>query len=192
MKKRILQLIPAVTLGAAFAALPGRVMASDGTITFTGSIDTSTCTISTTGTGGSFTVALPKVSSQVLRATGQTAGDTAFTIRLTGCSDIAGNVSTNFETGTAVDQASGRLNNTATAGGATNVQIQLLNASDASAIVVGAPVASQNSHGTALASDGATPPTGNATLSYIARYYATGVSTAGSVASQVTYSLILP
>jgi major type 1 subunit fimbrin (pilin) len=192
MKKSTMQLIPAVTLGAAFAALPGHALASDGTITFTGSIDASTCTISTTGTGGSFTVALPKVSSGVLSATGQTAGDTAFTIRLTGCSDIAGNVSTNFETGVAVDQASGRLNNTAATGGATNVQIQLLNANDSTPIVIGGAPGSQNSHEVPLASDGATPPAGNATLSYIARYYATGVSTAGAVASQVTYSLILP
>jgi major type 1 subunit fimbrin (pilin) len=184
--------ISAFAVGATLAALSGHALASDGTITFTGSIDASTCTVVTTGTGGSFTVALPQVSSSTLAAAGETAGTTAFTIKLTGCSDIAGNVSTNFEAGTAIDVATGRLKNTTVAGGATNVQIQLLNGNDGSPIVVGSPAASQNSHGVALTSDGATPPKGSATLNYFARYYATGASTAGSVASLVTYSMILP
>jgi major type 1 subunit fimbrin (pilin) len=192
MKTQFSRSISAFAVGATLAALSGHALASDGTITFTGSVDASTCTVVTTGTGGSFTVALPQVSSGTLAAVGKTAGDTAFTIKLTGCSDIAGNVSTNFEAGTATDLSTGRLNNTTLAGGATNVQIQLLNATNGSPIVVGSPGASQNSQSVALTSDGATPPTGIATLNYFARYYATGASTAGSVSSLVTYSMILP
>jgi major type 1 subunit fimbrin (pilin) len=179
-------------LGAALIVLSAQASAADGTITFEGSIDASSCTINATGTRASFTVQLPKVGVNALAAAAQTAGDTPFSIRLSGCSDIAGNVSTNFEAGTAVDTATGRLNNTATIGGAKNVQLQLLNASDGSAIVIGAPTASQNSHGVALAPEAAESSVGVATLNYFARYYATGAATAGSVSSLVTYSLIFP
>jgi major type 1 subunit fimbrin (pilin) len=192
MKMQFIRSVSALAVGAALVAMAGQASASDGTITFTGSVDASTCTITTSGTAGSFTVPLPKVSAAALDTVAETAGDTAFSIRLAGCSDTAGNISTNFEAGAAVDSATGRLNNTATTSPALRVQLQLLNASNGSPIVVGAPVASQNSLGVALASDGAPTPAGVGTLNYIARYYATGVATAGAVASQVTYSLVLP
>jgi major type 1 subunit fimbrin (pilin) len=191
MKTQFIRSIAALAVGAALVGMAGQASASDGTITFTGSVDASTCTINTTGTAGSFTVTLPKVSAKVLGAAAETAGDTAFSIQLTGCSDTVGNISTNFEAGSAVDVATGRLNNTAITTPATSVQLQLLNA-NGSPIIVGAPVASQNSLGVALASDGAPTPAGVGTLNYVARYYATGAATAGAVASQVTYSLVLP
>jgi major type 1 subunit fimbrin (pilin) len=189
MKKTFSPSILTLAAGAVLLALSGHAAASDGTISFTGSIDASTCTISTSGSGGNFTVALPKISTRTLDGSGDTAGDTAFEIRLSGCTDVSGNVATHFEAGTAVDLASGRLRNTATSGAANNVQIQLLNASNGSAISVGSPFASQNSLGTALTASGTT---GTATLRYFARYYATGAATAGAVASQVTYSMVLP
>jgi major type 1 subunit fimbrin (pilin) len=192
MKMQFVRSISALAVGAALVAMTGQASASDGAITFTGSVDASTCTISTSGTAGSFTVPLPKVSVAALDTVAETAGDTAFSIRLTGCSDTVGSISTNFEAGSAVDAATGRLNNTAATTPATNVQLQLVNASNNSPIVVGAPVASQNSLGVALASDGAPTPAGVGTLNYIARYYATGAATAGAVGSQVTYSLVLP
>jgi major type 1 subunit fimbrin (pilin) len=188
MKTNYFASVSAVVVGAALIVMSGQAAASDGTISFTGSIDASTCTITTSGASGSFSVPLPKVSTQALKATGNTAGDTAFEIKLTGCSDVTGNISTNFEAGTAVDVPSGRLKNTAV-GGASNVQIQLLNASNGSPILAGNPIASQNSLGSALTASGAT---GTATLKYFARYWATGVATSGGVASQVTYSLVFP
>jgi major type 1 subunit fimbrin (pilin) len=191
MKIQSIRVLSAFAIGATLAALSGSALASDGTITFTGSIDSSTCTVTSSGGGASFTVGLPQVSSKTLATAGETAGDTVFTLKLSGCSDVVGNVSTNFEAGTAVDVVTGRLKNTSVAG-ATNVQIQLLNADDGSAIVVGGAAASQNSHGVAIASDGGTPEAGIATLNYFARYYATGISTAGAVSSLVTYSMILP
>ncbi|CAB3785063.1 fimbrial protein [Pararobbsia alpina] len=187
MKKNYYHSISARALGAALVILSGHAVASDGTISFTGSIDASTCTIST-GTSGSFSVPLPTVTAQTLSAVGNTAGMTAFEIKLTGCSDTSGNVKTDFQAGSAVDMASGRLKNTKS-GGATNVQIELLNASDLSQILVGKPIGSQNSASTALTTSGTT---GTATLKYFARYYATGKTTSGDVASQVTYSVILP
>lgn len=192
MKEKVIRSTLALALNAGLIAMAGHASASDGTITFNGAIDASTCTISTGSTSGSFTVPLTKVSNKTLNSTGNTAGDTAFSIKLTGCSDVVGSVSTNFEAGSAVDPATGRLNNTAASGAASNVQIQLLNASNASPILVGYPIASQNSLGVALSSEGGTPAKGSATLNYIARYYATGATTAGAVASQVTYSLVFP
>jgi major type 1 subunit fimbrin (pilin) len=182
----------ALVLSAALIAAAGEASASDGTISFNGSIDASTCTITTGSTSGTFTVLLPKVGANALGATASTAGDTAFSIALTGCSDVTGNIATNFEAGSAVDVATGRLKNTATTGGATNVEIQLLNGSNGTPILVGSPIASQNSLGVALVSDGETEPAGTATLNYIARYYATGAATAGNVTSLVTYSLVFP
>jgi major type 1 subunit fimbrin (pilin) len=192
MKIKSPRSIFACGFGATLIILSAQAWAADGTITFEGSIDASSCTIEATGGGASFTVQLPQVGAQALSAAAQTAGDTPFSIRLSGCSDVAGIVWTNFEAGTAVDTATGRLNNTATIAGADNVQIQLLNASDGSPIVVGAPPTSQNSHGIALVPDADVATEGVATLNYFARYYATGVATAGSVSSIVTYSLILP
>jgi major type 1 subunit fimbrin (pilin) len=188
MKNHIFVSTSTLAVGAALIIMSGHAFASDGTISFTGSVDASTCTIATSGVAGSFTIPLPKVSVQALKAAGNTAGDTPFEIRLTGCSDVTGNIATNFEAGTAVDLASGRLNNT-TVGGAGKVQIQLLNAGNGSAILVGNPMASQNSVGAALTGSGSA---GTATLRYFARYYATGVATSGAVASQVTYSLVFP
>jgi major type 1 subunit fimbrin (pilin) len=191
MKMTFIRSVSTFALGATLGVLSASAVASDGTITFTGSIDSSTCTVTSSAGAASFTVGLPQVSTKVLAAAGETAGDTSFSLKLSGCSDIVGNVSTNFEAGTAVDLASGRLNNTA-AGGATNVQIQLLNGDDGSAIVAGGAAASQNSHSVAMTSDGGTPEAGVATLNYFARYFATGISTAGAVSSLVTYSMILP
>ena len=178
----------ASVVGAALLVIGGHATASDGTISFLGSIDASTCTITTAGTSGSFVVLLPKVSTQALKTEGSTGGDTAFEIKLTGCSDVSGNIMTNFEAGTNVDMPSGRLNNSAPSG-AKKIQIQLLNATNASAILVGHPIASQNSLGAALTANG---DKGVATLRYLARYYATGVSTPGTVTSQVTYTLVFP
>jgi major type 1 subunit fimbrin (pilin) len=191
MKKHFSRSISVLAVGVALVVLSGHAMASDGTISFTGSVDASTCTISTSGTAGSFSVLLPKISTQTLNASGKTGGDTAFEIRLTGCSDLSGSIQSNFEASTGVDVPSGRLINTA-ASGASNIQIQLLNASNGTPILAGNALASQNSLGATLTSSGGTGATGSATLRYFARYYATGAATAGPVTSQVTYSLVFP
>lgn len=156
--------------------------ASDGTITFNGSITAQTCTINGNGSGSNnFTVTLPKVSTSALPAAGKVAGATPFTVALTACTPASGNVHTYFEPGPTVDTATGNL--VLNTGGATNVEIGLLN-SDFSTIKVGAADASQNSKSVAISSAGA------ATLAYYAQYVATGAATAGAATSSVTYSLI--
>jgi major type 1 subunit fimbrin (pilin) len=165
---------------AALAALPLASHASDGTITFKGAITSQTCTISGGGQGNNFSVTLPTLSTSSLTADGATAGSTPFTITLTNCTPNSGNVSTYFETGATVDIKSGQLANAQ--GTATNVEVRLLN-SDQSQIVLGQAQANQNSHSGTISA-------GSATLNYSAEYAATGgAATAGSVLTDVTYSM---
>ncbi|MGS4678237.1 fimbrial protein [Enterobacter soli] len=169
-------------MGAAFAVTG--VQASTGTINFTGTVSAQTCAASVGGTAApaAATVALPAVQANSLSAAAATAGRTAFQISLTGCAAAnpagAGTVKALFENGAGVD-SNGRLANT---GSANNVVLQLLDGTTNA--VINAGNASQNTGGYVNISAGA------ATLPYSVQYYATGVATAGNVASSVTYSLI--
>lgn len=171
-----------VLAGLAFASQ--QAFAADGTITFTGQIYANTCTINGNGSGsGNFSVTLPSaVSSTQLDVAGKTAGRTAFQIALTNC-PAAANVHTFYEPGPTTDAASGRLKNTAVAGAATNVQIQLLNADGVTPIKAGFADSQQDSHSVGLVGNAAT-------LSYFAEYYATGAATAGAVTSSVAYTIV--
>ena len=171
MKTRILAIAAAAILVAQGA------QASDGTITFNGQLTNATCTI--TG-GGNQTVTLPTLSTATLASTGNTAGDTLFDIKLTGCSAGVATATAYFEAGANTDAVTGRLKSTGTA---SNVQIQLLN-SNGSLVNVAAPsVAGQGTQAATITSNAGTQ-------SFIARYYATGATTAGTVASSVTYSMV--
>ncbi|HBT4791449.1 TPA: type 1 fimbrial protein [Klebsiella quasipneumoniae subsp. similipneumoniae] len=171
----------ALVISSAFTA---SVFAVDGTITINGKITDTTCTISVDGGSNDATVTLPTVSASSLSAVGQTAGATPFTISLSGCSGTSLNTaSTYFEPGAYVDSTTGRLNiDTTAADAATNVQVELLNA-DMNAIVAGASTANgQNDVPVDISS-------GSGMLNYFAQYYATGSSTAGSVTTQVDYTM---
>lgn len=165
---------------AAIAAVPMTSHAYDGTITFNGSITAQTCTINGNGAGAKdFTVKLPTVSASALATAGQTAGRTPFTISLSACTPATGSVHTFFESGTTTDTQTGNLK--LATGGATNVQIGLLNG-DTTPIKAGFTDASQNSQSVALAS-------GSVTLPYFAQYVATGAATAGAATSTVQYTI---
>ncbi|MDW8847675.1 fimbrial protein [Erwinia sp. MMLR14_017] len=167
-----------VSLGVLLAAAQvNAAEASDGTITFTGSIDSQTCAVSINGGSSSATVTLPSVSSSVLSSAGQIAGNTRFTVELNECSTETGEVYAYFEQGANVN-ANGRLNNTGTA---TNVELQLL---DGANNVLNAGSTDQTTSPTTEALTA-----GAATLSYSAQYYATAQATSGTVASSVTYSI---
>nr|WP_219816766.1 fimbrial protein [Citrobacter amalonaticus] len=169
----------------ATSAFTVSAFAADGTITINGQITDTTCTISVDGGSNDATVTLPTVSASTLSSPGATAGATPFTISLSNCSGTSINTaSTYFEPGAYVDSTTGRLNIDSTAAdAATFVQVQLLNA-DRNAIVAGASAANgQNDIPVSIAS-------GNGTLNYFAQYYATGTSTAGSVTTQVDYTMV--
>lgn len=170
--------ITTITLGLLLAAAHvNAAEASDGTISFTGNINSQTCTVSVNGAGSSATVALPTVASSLLQNAGETAGATRFTVDLSECSTTTGDVYAYFEQGSNVN-ADGRLTNTGTA---TNVDLELL---DNAGTTLNAGSSDQTtSPVTATLVDGA------ASLTYAARYYATAAATAGTVASSVTYSI---
>lgn len=172
MKIRFLALASAALVAGQAA------QASDGTITFGGQLTDNTCTI--TG-GGNKAVTLPTLSKLSVTGSGATGGDTYFNIAVTGCSAGLTTANAYFEAGANIDTVSGRLKNTA-AGGATNVQIELLNKNGV-ALNLAAVAGSQNSIAEAISGNAATQQ-------FIARYYATGTTTSGAVASSVTYSMV--
>lgn len=161
--------------------------AADGTITFSGAVTAQTCTINGNGSGSkNFTVTLPTVSASSLATAGATAGATPFNIALTACTPTTGTnavkaVHAYFEAGPTIDTTTGNL--ILASGGATNVEIQLLNAADQSAVKLGQADASQNSKPVNVSAGGA------ATLQFYAQYYATGAATAGAANSSVMYTI---
>ncbi len=179
MKYNVTTLGVAVAFALAFSASAN---AADGTITINGEITDTTCNVSVNGGAADATVVLPTVSASALAAAGETAGTTPFSIALSGCSGTSlGTASTWFEAGLNVDGATGHLNNTGTA---TNVQVQLLNSSQAAIVAGGTPgTGTQNDVPVNISS-------GSGTLNYFAQYYATAQSTGGTVATSVEYTLV--
>ncbi|MFL9911687.1 fimbrial protein [Paraburkholderia sp. RL17-337-BIB-A] len=158
--------------------------AADGTITITGTVSDTTCSINGTQTGASAdkSITLPEVTAGTLSATGKTAGTsnpTDLALTLSGCSGAATKAIAHFENGSTVDQNSGNLLN---AGTATNVQVQLLNSKMQ-------PINVTTNSNNQLATDGVTITGGAASPKYFAQYYATGKATAGTVSSQVQYTM---
>ena len=161
--------------------------ASSGTITFEGKITASTCEATVNGVAADGTVTLPPVAISAFHT--ETAGRTPFTIELANCEldDPDTKVGAYFEpNGVWVDADTGHLNNIA-AGGATGVSLQLLDAADNKAILVGD--AGQSGVAQYVVPD-TTSKTG--TLSYFVEYYKVsgGTLAAGAVQSKVTYDLI--
>ena len=169
--KKIILAASALALGSVAAH------AADGTVTIKGMVTDQTCEVN--ANSKDITVTLPTVGVGSLGSAGTTAGRTPFTINLENCK--AGDVSAFFETGGNVDAASGRLNNT---GGASNVQVQLLNDSSVFIPVLANATQAPVTTKATVASEG-----GSAALNYYAEYYATGVATAGDVATSVQYTI---
>lgn len=168
--------VTAASLACAMA--PAMANASDGTITFTGSVTASTCTIAVNGGAASATVVLPPVSTKSLTGKGVVAGATNFSIALSACEASLKNANAFFELGATVNTATANLVNSGTA---TLVEVQLL---DKKGTHIKPGDQAQYAAGSY------TPVTSAAaTLSYAAQYYATGQTTAGTVSSTVTYSI---
>jgi major type 1 subunit fimbrin (pilin) len=154
---------------------------ASGTITFSGEITSPTCIVNSGMNGENFDVEMPKVSTADLRSAGQIAGDTKFSIGLSSCGYAGGKVRAYFQNGATVDARTGRLKLQEHGNGvsASNVQVELANAD-------GAPISVGEDQTTAyFPIDDA----GSAKMDYVARYYATGKTRAGTVHSQVTYVL---
>ncbi|TAL71277.1 MAG: type 1 fimbrial protein [Rhodanobacter sp.] len=182
MSKSLLSAALVAALGT-FAFIPSAQAATaiDGTITINGQVVAATCTVAVNGTsGGNGTVVLKPAPTSALAAAAATYGDMPFTIAVTGCdSSLNGKTVTPYWSGTNVN-GSGRLNSTGTA---NNVNLQLLNSDDSTAIALNGAEGNQGTSSATVASQAAT-------MTYYARYYATGAATAGTVSSTVDYTLI--
>ncbi|MEH3481089.1 MULTISPECIES: fimbrial protein [Enterobacter] len=178
MKKFVLFTAMAAVLGATTAAQA----ASTGTITFNGELTANTCDVKVDGQGADATVVLPTVGVNQLDAATKTAGETGFVMALTNCTGTLKTASAFFQAGSSVDSVTGRLKNMS--GTATNVSLQLLDASSPSRAVIQA--GNQNQVTGTTYKD---VSTGSANLPYAVRYYADGATTAGTVVSNVVYSL---
>ncbi|QBJ78988.1 fimbrial protein [Aquitalea sp. USM4] len=154
--------------------------ASDGTISFTGQVSTSTCTISVAGSGNNGSISLPPISTKALAASLATAGATPFSISLSGCTGSATQAAIWFENDANVT-AAGRLVNSGTA---SNVDVAIYNTSSSTHIPIGQTSTTFGSSGTAFSIS-----SGSATLHYLARYYANGQATAGTVSANVNYTV---
>lgn len=176
------KLLSALILAGTAMAAPV-AFAHDGVISLSGSVTGQTCTINGNGTGASsFLVPLPTVSTSALRTAGQRAGATPFSIALTGCTPGTSNVHTLFEAGLSTDSQTGHLK--LDAGGASNVQISLVNRDNLSIIKLGFADALQNSSSVAIDNNG------SAELKYIAEYVATGPAGPGPAKSRVRYTIV--
>jgi major type 1 subunit fimbrin (pilin) len=184
--KSILPALAAVTGGLLGLASLG-AQAADGTISFTGTVSNTTCSINGTasGTPANLSVVLPTVSAGTLSAQGSVAGTSGpsdMTLALTGCTGGATKAIATFENGPTVDQANGYLTNQATTGPANNVEIRLLNASLQ-------PINITTGLNNAIDGNGATITSGSGNLKYFAQYYSKGAVTPGAVSTSVQYTM---
>lgn len=156
--------------------------ASDGTVSFNGSVAAPTCTIN--GSSPSFTVTLPTVSAAAFPQSSFNAGRTAFSIALTNC-DNAASVRVYFESGANVSGTGTALLNRGTAQG-IGIGLVSQNGATETPIIMG--TATQGSF-VSLSS-------GAATLQYSAFYTNFGNGSGvgqqivpGTVTTSVTYKL---
>ena len=178
-------------------ALPLTGQASDGTITFTGAVTASTCTLSINGgsNAGTATVALPTVDVAALTnvGPGTTAAGTFFSVGVSACSAVADigatptaptQVAIYFEAGPNVDEATGGLINTVAG---SNVEVNLYNASGST--IVGTQIKpGTNTHQPATLTIAA-----GGTQWFYAGYSTAGAAAAatpGAVSTSITYSLV--
>jgi type 1 fimbria pilin len=134
-------------------------------------------------------VVLPTVSTSAL-PNGATAGRTAFSISLSGCSSGITQATAYFEPGASIDSATGNLKNSS--GTAGNVEVQLLNGAGGSATAFSA-IDLRGSTSVAQNSGQFAVNGGGASMNYYAQYIATGAAAAaGSVNTSVTFTLNYP
>ncbi|CAB3695314.1 Major fimbrial subunit SMF-1 [Paraburkholderia graminis C4D1M] len=180
MKKIAFPLIVAA-MGLVASAAHAAPASNGGVLTINGQLTANTCTVSGNGQGTNFTVTLPTLAASALSAAGATAGSTGFNIALTACTPSTGNVHTFWEYGSNTLADGNLLNN----GTATKVEVQLVDYNGTRKVLdVSKADGAQNAQNVAITS-------GAASLQYAAQYVSpAGGATAGTVTTNVTYSMI--
>lgn len=103
---------------------------SDNTVQFRGEVNSQTCSVNINGNPTAPIVLLPAVSTDNLKTAKSTAGDTKFTVNVTGCSSAsAATIKTVFAGSNITSE--GNLGNTGTA---ANVSIQILDSDGSTAL----------------------------------------------------------
>lgn len=160
-------------LAALLTGALGAAQAADGTVTITGSLAATTCSVKTP----SVTVQLPTgVATGSLAKPGDRAGLTTFNIELTGCYGYSG-ITPKFDQASANITSGGRLAN---AGTATNVEIELASAD-------GTVPLNLKLGDYAVKAD-IVNGAGKATFG--AQYYSLGGATAGSAITTIGFTLL--
>ncbi|WP_197062143.1 MULTISPECIES: fimbrial protein [unclassified Serratia (in: enterobacteria)] len=152
---------------------------ANNTIKFQGEVADQTCDISINGNASAPLILLPTVASTSLATAGTTAGQTPFTINLTGCTASASTtaIKTVFVGNNLT--AEGRMGNTGTAG---KVSLQLV---DPAAPTVPLDLTGQTgAAGLSLAANATT-----AAHDFAVQYYSEGGATPGSVLGSVQYAV---
>lgn len=154
---------------------------STNTVQFKGEVSTQTCSVNINGNEANPVVLLPTVSTSSLATAGATAGETTFTVNVTGCDVATADTAIKTEFAGNNITTNGNLGNT---GDAANVSIQLVD-SDATT-----PLSFAS--GSVATTSAMTLATGADSTSQdlIVRYYAedTGV-TAGTVIASAQYAI---
>lgn len=177
MKKTLLSTaLVAVMAAAGFAP---NANATDGTITITGNVTSTTCVVGA-GSPSNVPVTLPTVSTTALNTVGATAGYKQFSISVNGCA-TGTKVTTYFEQGPNT-LADGNLKNVAPSG--SNVEVQLFLQDQTTPITLNSAAGAQGVVPVTVSSSGA------ATLNYWAAYKAaTAAASAGAVSTSVQYTM---
>jgi major type 1 subunit fimbrin (pilin) len=178
--------IKTAIFGLALAATAGAASADQGLITFVGSVSDSTCVVSggngSNGAFGNFTVALDPVRTTALNAAAKTAGRKGFEVVFSngqGGSCATATITKahfRFVGSSPSVNIDGRMKNVLGFTGAENVDLQMLDESNA--------VINLTNH---TRKDVTLATTGPTVIKYGVQYYATGVATAGNVRSDVIY-----
>ncbi|NVI82506.1 fimbrial protein [Janthinobacterium sp. BJB401] len=169
------------------AAATQSAFAADGKINFEGVLSDSTCVVTVNGAVGPApaTVKLPKISAAQLKTAAEVAGKTGFNITLSACTGTTTKAAAFFEPGSTVDPLTHNLTNTIAdpAVGAKNVQLQLLDGTNGKAIKAGDSAQVTDTEKVTKNTAGDT------VLPYAVQYISTGLATAGTINSNVTYSI---
>lgn len=155
--------------------------ASTNTVQFKGEVSTQTCSVNINGNEANPVILLPTVAASKLSTMGATAGDTSFTVNVTGCTAAASDTAIKTVFAGNNPTANGNLGNS---GDAANVSIQLL---DSDALT---PLSFAT--GSTVTTSAMTLATGETSTSQnlVARYYAEDTATtAGSVVATAQFAI---
>ena len=169
-----------LSLALIAAASATVAMADTGTITFNGLVVADTCTTTLTGGASATAVTLPTVPTTALAVAGNTAGQTPFSLSVTGCGAAAATSGIRYTLTPSAYHTNNNslLDNTGTA---ANVGVEILEGATAIAFA-GAPKQTST----------VTLTSGAGSVSLAARYRATGPTpaTAGTVTSALGWTLV--